>query len=88
MLPLAAFAGAAIVAALPRNMRLAGVLLAAAPAVLWIIQDQAPVCWKESEVNSAARRDWTRQAADFLAANYQQGSGIICPFGDLTGVLR
>lgn len=88
MLPLAAFAGAAIVAALPRNLRLAGLLLAAVPAVLWIIQDQAPICWKESEVNSAPRREWTRQAADFLAANYQQGSGIICPFGDLTAVLR
>ncbi len=35
-----------------------------------------------------ARRAWTREAADFLAANYRHGSGILFSFGDLTGVLR
>lgn len=89
MLPLAAFAGAALIAMTPKDARLLSALvLAGIPAGWWIIQNQAPVCWKESEVNSAARREWTQQAADFLAANYQRGSGIICPFGDLTAVLR
>jgi hypothetical protein len=46
------------------------------------------VCWKESEVNSMARRAWTHQAAEFLNHNYQPGSGILFSFGDLTGVLR
>ena len=31
---------------------------------------------------------WTAVAAEYLAANYQAGSGILFPFGDLTGVLR
>src|SRR5262249_30991249 len=47
-----------------------------------------PICWKESEVNSAIRRAWTHEAAQFLSANYRHGSGIMSPFGDLTGVLR
>lgn len=89
MLPLAAFAGAALVAIIPRSMRLGAALaLAAIPAAWWMVENQAPICWKESEVNSAARREWTRQASEFLAANYRPGSGIIFPFGDLTAVLR
>jgi hypothetical protein len=89
MLPLAAFAGAAIVVLFSRNFRVAVALaIALIPGVWWVVQDQAPITWKESDVNSSARREWTRQAADFLAANYQKGSGIICPFGDLTAVLR
>ena len=39
-------------------------------------------------MNSEARRAWTAQAASFLAREYRPGSGIIFPFGDLTGVLR
>jgi hypothetical protein len=39
-------------------------------------------------VNSEARRGWTAQAASFLAREYRPGSGIVFPFGDLTGVLR
>ena len=35
-----------------------------------------------------ARRDWTHQGAEFLAANYRPGSGIIYSFGDLAAVLR
>ena len=31
------------------------------------------------------RREWTRQAADLLRANYR-GGGIIAPFGDITGI--
>ena len=89
MVPLVAFAGAALAAAMPKNLRLAGALaLAAIPCVSWIVGNQASICWKESEVNSAARREWTRQAADFLVHNYRRGSGIICPFGDLTAALR
>ncbi len=52
------------------------------------VKHQPAICWKESEANSAARRAWTAEAASFLAANYRPGSGIIHPFGDLTGVLR
>jgi hypothetical protein len=39
-------------------------------------------------VNSEGRREWTRQAAEFLAREYHSGEGILYSFGDLTGVLR
>jgi hypothetical protein len=91
ILPLAAFTGGAIVAVLPRRGQVATALvLAAIPAGLWWndLRTRPAICWKESEVNSLARRTWTHEAAAFLAANYRPGSGIIYPFGDLTGVLR
>src|SRR6266404_386531 len=89
-LPLLALAGGAIVTLAPSRLRLAAALvLSAIPAAGWAIMRTEPLmCWKESEVNSLARRAWTREAAAFLAANYRPGSGIIFPFGDLTGVLR
>ena len=49
---------------------------------------EAWVCWKESQVNSEARRAWTRQAADFLVSQYRPGQGIITSFGDLAGIFR
>ena len=45
------------------------------------------VTWEESRVNSEARREWTRQAADYLRPRYVRGSGIFTGFGDLTGSL-
>ncbi len=87
-LPLIAVCAGALVALLPKNWRWAGTLVVAAiPAVAWGLHPQS-ICWKESEVNSVARRQWTAEAASFLAANYQHGDGIIFPFGDMTGVLR
>jgi len=93
MLPLAAFATGAMVTIVPKRARIyVALLLAALPAADWWIvmkvKHQPAICWKEAEVNSAARRAWTAEAASFLAANYRSGSGIIHPFGDLTGVLR
>lgn len=47
------------------------------------------VCWKESEVNSEARRAWTNQSAEFLAENRLPGASIVYSFGSgLPGVLR
>ncbi|MEN6607884.1 MAG: hypothetical protein ABFD60_11620, partial [Bryobacteraceae bacterium] len=46
------------------------------------------ICWKESQVNSEARRAWTRQAADYLRQWRRPGEGIFFSFGDLTGILR
>jgi hypothetical protein len=54
-------------------------------AGVWISE---AITWKESVVNSEARRKGTREAAGFLAAHYRPGSGLIYSFGDLTGVLR
>src|SRR5665213_2459534 len=87
-LPVAALAAAGVVAILPAKLHALGAaVLVLAVAASWALAG-APLCWKESVVNSQARRAWTAQAAAYLAANYQPGDGIIYSFGDLTGVLR
>jgi dolichyl-phosphate-mannose-protein mannosyltransferase len=87
-LPLIAVCAAALVVLIPKKWQWpAALTVAAIPAVVWARHPES-ICWKESEVNSVARRQWTRQAASFLAANYPPGDGIIFPFGDMTGVLR
>jgi hypothetical protein len=88
-LPLAAVAAGALVTAAPRRWRaLFAVLVALAGVSAWIGYPRAEswICWKESQVNSEARRAWTRQAAQYLAANCRPGDGIIYSFGDLTAI--
>jgi hypothetical protein len=87
-LPLAALAAAGLVAMLPAKLQAtaAGALILTV-ATSWALAG-APICWKESAVNSTARRAWTEQAAAYLASHYQPGDGIIFSFGDPTGVLR
>ena len=46
------------------------------------------VCWKESEVNSVARRAWTHQSAEYLQQHYAHGTGIFAALGDQAGVFR
>lgn len=88
VLPLAAMAAGALVMLIPFRFRLiAALAMASGVSAAWALAGD-PVCWKESEVNSEARRAWTREASVFLAQNYREGSGIIFSFGDLTGVLR
>jgi hypothetical protein len=87
-LPLLAFGAGALAAWAPRGAArgwVAALLVAAAvvPA-LW----RPPVTWEESRVNSTARREWTRQAAEYLEARYVRGSGIVTSFGDLAGIYR
>jgi len=87
IVPVIAFAAGAIVATIPRRLRLpAAILIATIPLIAW--RNEIPICWKESEVNSIARRAWTAEAARFLAENYRPGDTILFPFGDLTGILR
>lgn len=87
-LPLAAFAAAGIVAVLPRSLHgVSAVALVLLVSISWALAG-APICWKESSVNSVARRAWTGEAAAFLKDHYQAGDGIIYSFGDLAGVLR
>ncbi len=86
--PFAAFAAAALVSFLPARMQLStAFVLALTFAGIYAFSGPS-ICWKESEVNSEARRAWTAQAGDFLARRYRSGSGIVFPFGDLAGVLR
>jgi hypothetical protein len=56
----------------------------------WIAYPRAEnwICWKESEVNSVSRRNWTGQAAAFLRKNYRPGAGILTGSGDLMGIYR
>jgi hypothetical protein len=87
--PFAALAAGALVTLLPNRLHSrTALVLAIAIAGAWAFGGPPSICWKESEVNSEARRAWTAQAASFLAREYRPGSGIIFPFGDLTGVLR
>jgi hypothetical protein len=89
-LPLTAICAGALVSLLPRRWYYcwpAALIVAGVPAVAWGLHPES-ICWKESEVNSVTRREWTRAAASYLAANYVHGDGIIFPFGDMTGVLR
>jgi len=45
------------------------------------------ITWKESQVNSEARRAWTKAAAEYLARNYDRG-GIFTMLGDEAGIYR
>jgi hypothetical protein len=90
-LPLLAIAGGSLVLLAPLRWRpwmaAAVVIAAAAP---WLIRPQRDdwVTWKESQVNSVARRAWTNAAASSLASSYHSGAGIVTSFGDVTGILR
>ncbi|MBY0375822.1 MAG: hypothetical protein K2Q23_17630 [Bryobacteraceae bacterium] len=66
----------------------AAALLVAVSLGPWIADPRpdAWITWKESEVNSAERRAWTRQTAAYLQADYRPGAGILTSFGDLAGV--
>lgn len=90
-LPLLAFGGAGLASLAPDRWRATALvvllILGFAP---WLLAARPDgwITWKESEVNSVARREWTSKAAEFLKANYKNGEGIVFSFGDLTGILR
>ena len=88
LLPLMAFAAAAIVALLPERVRTASAVALALGVGFWHYRSGVPISWEEARLGSETRRDWTSQAADYLKANYQPGSGIIFWFGDLAPVFR
>jgi len=89
VVPFAAFAAGALVTLVPARFQAkSSIVLAVAIIGVWGFRGSSSISWKESEVNSEARRAWTAQSASFLAREYRPGSGIVFPFGDLTGVLR
>lgn len=91
LLPFGAFAAAALVTVAPQRWSApAALVVVAAATAPWLVHphEDAWITWKEAQVNSEARRAWTRQAADFLAPRYRSGDGIITSFGDLTGIYR
>ncbi len=83
-LPLLGFGVAIIITAVPERWMKFALVATAMVAVFGPQQ----ICWKESQVNSVARRAWTKEAADYLRERYLPNSGIIYYFGDLTGVFR
>ena len=89
VLPLAAVAAGALVTASPSRWRaMLASLVVLAGASNWIVH-RGPenwICWKESKVNSEARRNWTSRAAQYLAANSRPDDGFIITFSDLTAV--
>ncbi|HSW49176.1 MAG TPA: glycosyltransferase family 39 protein [Bryobacteraceae bacterium] len=90
-LPALAFAAGALVAVMPARLRVPAWLAVVALAVVpWLRSPwpQSSICWKESQVNSDARRNWTSQAGRFLSEHYRPGTGIVMTFGDLPGILR
>jgi hypothetical protein len=90
-LPVLIVGAAALVAAVPERLtKIAASVVVVAALVPWFAYPNRNnwVTWKESEVNSAARRVWTRQAADYLRANYHPGDGILISAGDAFGIIR
>jgi len=91
VMPLAVFAAAALVSVMPARVRtLAAIVLIAAATLPWLLHPSPEnwITWKESRVNSEARREWTRQGAEFLAPRYRRGDGVFTSFGDVTGIFR
>jgi len=90
LLPLLVLAAASLVTAAPRGRAALAALVIAAGAAQWAFYPRSDtwITWKESQVNSEARRAWTHDAAQYLGQHYVRGGGILTSFGDLSGVLR
>jgi hypothetical protein len=91
VLPLTAFAAAALVSWAPARARVCVALaLIAAASLPWVLHPTPErwITWKESQVNSDDRREWTGRAAAFLSRRYRPGDGIFTSFSDLTGIYR
>jgi hypothetical protein len=90
-LPLMAMSGAALVAVTPVRLRaLAAIAVLLGASAPWMLEPRpdAWICWKESQVNSEARRAWTRQAAQYVSAERRPGDTFLTSFGDLTGIFQ
>lgn len=88
--PLFCLAAAAIPAAVPKRWTggIAAAVLALAVSP-WIVgaAPESWICWKESQVNSDARRAWTAEAAEYMKQNWD-GRPVLASFGDLTGIFE
>lgn len=90
-LPFLALGGGALVAWLPFRFRGFGAaLLVVVSVAQWIAYPREDnwITWKESQVNSVARREWTAEAAAYMKQHYKPGQGIFTSFGDLIGIYR
>jgi hypothetical protein len=90
-MPLLALGGAALVTLLPRIARPFGVVVIVLSAVApWLLHPtrESWICWKESQVNSEARRAWISETARYIGAEYRTGQGIFTTVGDMAAVYR
>jgi hypothetical protein len=81
----------AIVAVIPQRFaRAAAIAVVALSTMPWLAYPHVNnwVTWKESEVNSIARREWTRKGTAFLSAHHRPGDGILISAGDAFGIVR
>jgi hypothetical protein len=88
LLPFAAFCTAGLIAGpWPKPTALLCIFLS---IVLWIAYPKAAnwVTWKESQVNSDARRAWTSEGATYMRSHYKPHDGLLMPFSDLVGIPR
>jgi hypothetical protein len=91
-LPACAAAAGAVVGVLPRpwlRAPVAAVLLAPGLGG-WLLPPtvESWICWKEAEVNSRGRREWTAQAAAFFRQAWRPGDGILTASGDVLAVYQ
>lgn len=84
----AAFAAGAVVAVTPQEWKRFTAVLPILTVLPWLLTPsrESWICWKESEVNSIARRTWISAEADYLRAHCQTGQGITAAFSDITGI--
>lgn len=90
-LPLLAFASGALVWLAPGRARiLVAAAVMATALTQWIAYPRADwwICWKESEVNSSARRLWTEETAKYMGRAFRKGDGIVTMFGDMAAIFR
>jgi hypothetical protein len=73
-----------------RARKAASVAVIAAAVASWAVLPRSErwVTWREAQVNSAGRRQWVREAAEYLQGRYVRGSGVITSFGDMTAIFR
>ncbi|MGH9614065.1 MAG: glycosyltransferase family 39 protein [Bryobacteraceae bacterium] len=91
LLPLLAFCGgASIFLASARFRGTAAIGVVFATLIPWLVKPSPEnwICWKESQVNSEARRAWTHQAAHIFQSKYRTGDGIFTSSGDMLGIFR
>ncbi len=88
LLPLTAFAAAAIIALLPARIRTISAFALMLGVAFGQYQSGLPISWEEARIASEERREWTAEAAAYMKENYQRGSGIVFWFGDLAPVFR
>lgn len=85
LLPLAAF-GCAGLARFGKPFALVVIVVSLSPFLLH--PGEPPLTWKESEENSKYRREWVRQASEFLLKNAAPGDTYFTSFNDITAIYR